>query len=103
MQKTINKGGDEMSNGATHSKESVRVKISEEILKKIIYADTHQEHDGESNSRLERLYEHTCNLRETQIYKLLQDFVAQMNDRLKMRRERMRVVDEGQGIYIELE
>lgn len=93
-----------MSNSTSNlGKEAVRVKINEEIMKKIIYADTYQENEAGKDSHSARLYEHTCNLRETQVYKLLQDYVAQMNEKLKMRRERMRVVDEGHGIYIELE
>ena len=93
-----------MSSGAKNlGKEPVRVKINEEIMKKIIFADTCQENEGNNDSRMERLYEHTCNLRETQIYKLLQNYVAQMNEKLKLRRECMRVVDEGKGIYLELE
>ena len=84
-------------------KDPVRVKIDENLLQKIINADTHQENTSSGDDVQKRHYEQMCNFRETQIYKLFQDIVNNFNSKLKTRREIIRLVDEGDGLHLELE
>ncbi len=85
---------------AIRSKPTIKVKLDEEIMNKIIKADSFNEVGGDESRR--KLYEHNCNLRELEIYKLFKKFVQQMNEKLKMRQEKMRLIEEGDGLYIEI-
>ena len=46
-------------------------------------------------------YQRTCALREHQVYRLMRSMVSQLNGRLKGRRERFKLVDEGDGLIVE--
>jgi hypothetical protein len=86
--------------GVSRSRTSVRVKLDAATLKKIIEADSYVDKDDDGDKRL---YEYNCNLRELETYNLLKKMVFAMNDQLKNRQERMRLIEEGDGLYVELE
>ncbi len=78
------------------------VEIDKTALKKIVEADSFQKMNVETKKKYEEMYEVNCNIRELQVYKLLQKMVADMNDLLKGKPEKLRLFDEGDGLYIEL-
>ncbi len=83
------------------SKMAVRVKLEAQTLQKIIEADSFVDKGGDDTSR--RLYEYNCNARELEVYNLLKKMVFDLNDGLKVRQERIRLIEEGDGLYIELD
>jgi hypothetical protein len=78
------------------------VEIDKEALKKIVEADSFLNMNIETKKKYQEVYDLNCNIRELQIYKLLQKMVADMNQLLKGRPERLRLFDEGEGLYLEL-
>ena len=68
---------------------NIRVQLDQKILHSLI------EGDGQSNEREQ-------NLREHQVYLLMRSVVSQFNERMKGRRERFKLIDEGEGLIIEL-
>ena len=80
----------------------VRVKVDESLMSDIIAADTCTEVQ-EMDKRLERIYEHNCNRRELKLYNLLRKMVQDFNSELSTTRIKMRLIEEGQGMYIEMD
>jgi hypothetical protein len=78
------------------------VEISKDALKKIIGADSFTKMSVETQKKYQDVYELNCNIRELQVYKLLQKMVADMNELLKGKPEKLRLFDEGNGFYLEL-
>ncbi len=76
----------------------IRVQPDPEILRDLIYAD-----GGEDlrDDRAKRLYAQSCQLREHQVHRLLRSIVQQFNARAKGRRERFKLVEEGDGPVLE--
>ena len=78
------------------------VEIDKGALKKIVEADSFLNMNAETKKKYEEMYEVNCNIRELQVYKLLQKMVADMNEVLKGKPEKLRLFDEGDGLYMEL-
>lgn len=78
------------------------VEIDKEALKKIVEADSFLNMNIETKKKYQEVYDLNCNIRELQVYKLLQKMVADMNQHLKGRPERLRLFDEGEGLFLEL-
>jgi len=78
------------------------VQIDTAALKKIIEADSFINMNAETRKKYEEVYELNCNIRELQVYKLLQKMVADMNGMLKGKPEKLRLFDEGEGLHLEL-
>lgn len=72
---------------------SISVRLDPEILRALIYGE-----DGKGKSDDDA--QQTA-LRELQVYRLLRHLVTEMNGKLKGRRERFKLVDEGEGLVIE--
>jgi hypothetical protein len=78
------------------------VEIDKEAMKKIVEADSFLNMNVETKKKYQEIYELNCNIRELQVYKLLQKMVADMNQHLKGRSEKLRLFDEGEGLFLEL-
>lgn len=78
---------------------TIRVQIDPEILHDLVYIEG-PEGEGR-DERTKQLYRQMCALREHQIYRLLRSIVSQFNQRLKGRRERLKIVEEGDGLILE--
>ena len=78
------------------------VEIDKGALKKIVEADSFLNMNAETKKKYQEVYELNCNIRELQVYKLLQKMVADMNHHLKGRSEKLRLFDEGEGLFLEL-
>ena len=78
------------------------VQIDKAALKKIIEADSFTNMNAETKKKYEEIYELNCNIRELQVFKLLQKMVADMNGLLKGKPEKLRIFDEGEGLFLEL-
>lgn len=78
------------------------VEINKEALKKIVEADSFTNMNVETKKKYMEVYELNCNIRELQVYKLLQKVVADMNELLKGKPEKLRLFDEGNGLFLEL-
>ncbi|MHC5067501.1 MAG: hypothetical protein ACYTF0_02810 [Planctomycetota bacterium] len=76
---------------------SIRVQLDPTILDDLICSDTPQPKAGQDRGD----YDRSCALREHQVYRLLRSVVSQFNTRLKGRRERFKLIDEGDGLIIE--
>jgi hypothetical protein len=84
------------SYGSNHA---IKVQLDPDIMQDLIFGT-----DGEVELRDERAritYERNCALREHQIYRLMRSLVSQFNGRLKGRRERFKLVEEGDGLVLE--
>lgn len=78
---------------------SIRVQLDPEILREIIYGpDSDREPRDEKERTKQQLM---CSLREHQVYRLMRHIVSQLNVRLKGRRERFKLVEEGEGLILE--
>jgi hypothetical protein len=80
----------------------IRVKIDEELMEAIIKADSFLESDTQDD-RARRVYEHNCNRRELKLYNLLRQVVGDTNAILRTTRIRLRIVEEGKGMYLEMD
>lgn len=78
------------------------VEIDKEAMKKIVEADSFLNMNVETKKKYQEVYDLNCNIRELQVYKLLQKMVADMNQHLKGRPEKLRLFDEGEGLFLEL-
>ncbi len=85
---------------AHHS--NVRIKVNETLLRDIIAADTFLEVE-EKDEKGTRVYEHNCNRRELKLYNLLRSVVHDFNKNLTSTRIKLRLVEEGSGLYIEMD
>ena len=66
----------------------IRVQLDQKIMRSLV------EGDGSGDEREQ-------NLREHQVYLLMRSVVSQFNERMKGRRERFKLIDEGDGLIIE--
>jgi len=80
----------------------VRVKIDEGLMKDVISSDTFLEAE-DADERAKRIYEHNCNRRELKLYNLLRKMVHDFNRELSSTRIRLRIVEEGEGLYLEMD
>ena len=80
----------------------VRIKVDEELLDAVKSADSALEMDLE-DEKLKRVYEHNCNRRELKLYNLLKQIVGDFNNSLSSTRIRMRIIEEGNGLYMEMD
>jgi hypothetical protein len=78
------------------------VEIDKAALQKIVEADTFSKMTSEEKKKYQDIYDLNCNIRELQVFKLLQKVVADMNGLLKGRPEKLRLFDEGNGLFLEL-
>ena len=78
---------------------AIRIQLDPEILKELIYAGGPDPDDR--SDRAKQAYQRECALREHQVYRLLRSIVSQFNGRLKGRRERFKLVEEGDGLIVE--
>ncbi len=76
------------------STNAIRVQLDHEILKELIYGDTEGTKGDPAHDRM-------CALREHHVYLLLRSIVSQLNSRLKGRREKFKLVEEGDGMALE--
>ena len=79
-----------------YSPHASRVQRDGEIMRELIYGDLDDKNPADQ-AKQERL----CALREHQVYRLLRSVVSQLNTRLKGRRERFKLVEEGDGLVLE--
>jgi len=78
---------------------AIRVQLDTEVLNELIYGDPNL---SEGSGKVDKqAYQRSCALREHQVYRLLRSVVSQFNGRLKGRRERFKLLDEGEGLIIE--
>ena len=78
------------------------VEIDKIALSKIVEADCFTNMNPETRKKYQDVYDLNCNIRELQVYKLLQKMVADMNELLKGKPEKLRLFDEGVGLFLEL-
>ena len=76
------------SYGGSHA---IRVTLDADILQDLIFGEPPDTRDEASRIA----YERNCALREHQVYRLMRSVVSQFNGRLKGRRERFKLVEEG--------
>lgn len=90
-----------MSEASSYSSgQSIRVQLDPEILHELIFgSDAPESGRGDERARID--YQRTCALREHQVYRLMRSLVSQFNGRLKGRRERFKLVEEGDGLVLE--
>jgi len=86
--------------GFTTGNNTIRVLLDADIMQELIYGDENPEAINNDRERLAA--ERKCALREHQLYRLMRSMVSQFNGRLKGRRERFKLVDEGNGLVIEI-
>jgi len=89
----------DVSYSAAANQKAIRVHLDADILKDLVYGEL-----AEADTRDERaraLLERNCALREHQVYRLLRSLVSQFNGKLKGRRERFKLIEEGEGLIIE--
>ena len=58
--------------------------------------------NAEEKKKHSDAFELNCNIREMLVYKLFQKMVAEMNEQLKGKPEKLRLFDEGDGLYLEI-
>lgn len=88
-----------MSEANFTSTNVIRVQLDSDVLRDLIHGDIveREPRDEKMRAALER----TCALREHQVYRLMRSMVQQLNSRLKGRRERFKLVEEGEGLILE--
>jgi hypothetical protein len=76
-----------------------RVRLDPEIMRELVYGgvDPAEGRDDKARATIER----TCSLRELQVYRLMRSIVGELNQRMKGRRERFKLVEEGEGLFLE--
>jgi hypothetical protein len=84
---------------STASQKAIRVHLDADILKDLVYGDLIDADAKDERARA--LLERQCALREHQVYRLLRSLVSQFNGKLKGRRERFKLIEEGDGLIIE--
>ncbi|MFA4985231.1 MAG: hypothetical protein WC712_01480 [Candidatus Brocadiia bacterium] len=80
----------------------IRVKIDEQLMREIIGADTYLELENK-DEKATRSYDHNCNRRELKLFNLLRTMVRDCNSELASTRLKMRIIEEGEGIYLEMD
>ena len=79
---------------------SVSVRLDPDILRDLIYGDDH----GDVRDEKQRIqFEKETSLREIQVYRLFKNLVSELNGKMKGRRERFKLVEEGDGLILEYE
>jgi hypothetical protein len=76
------------------------VRLDPDVLTELIYGGE-QERDRSRDPKAQADYEHTCALRELQVYRLMRSIVSEYNQKSKGRRERLKLVEEGDGLVLE--
>ncbi len=71
------------------------VRLDPDILNDLIYGGNNPEQTPDKTSTDQ------ANLRELQVYRLMRSIVSEFNTKLKGRRERFKLVEEGDGLIIE--
>lgn len=79
--------------------QAIRVALDQQILHDLIHGDTSEAELRDDKAR--KAYERLCALREHQVYLLMRDLVSQFNTRMKGRRDRFKLVEEGEGLTLE--
>ncbi|MFW5844745.1 MAG: hypothetical protein ACOCXJ_00805 [Planctomycetota bacterium] len=76
----------------------ITVKLDPDILNELVYGGTgHEPRDPAAQAE----YHRTCALRELLVYRLLRSIVSDFNGKMKGRRERLKLVEEGEGLVLE--
>ncbi len=78
---------------------SINVRLDPDILHDLIYGDDPQIDQRDEKARIQ--YEKLCSLREIQVYRLFKNLVSELNGKTKGRRERFKLVEEGDGLILE--
>jgi hypothetical protein len=78
---------------------TIKVRLDTDILRDLIYGDETIAESRDDKTRL--LREKDCSLREIQVYRLFKNLVSELNGKLKGRRERFKLVEEGDGLILE--
>ncbi|NRA38462.1 MAG: hypothetical protein HRU15_10005 [Planctomycetes bacterium] len=78
----------EVNYGAGNS--NIQIRLDPDILQDLIVGDGSAAGDDKNSS-----------LRELQVYRLFKHLVSDLNGKLKGRRERFKLVDEGDGLIFE--
>ena len=86
-------------NDTAYSANAIRVQLDPAILQDLIYGDSEDSEQLDDRSRV--AYDRTCALREHQVYRLMRSIVSQLNGRLRGRREKFKLVEEGEGLVLE--
>lgn len=79
---------------------NLTVRLDPDILDELIYGGESERNATRDPAR-QADYERTCALRELQVYRLMRSVVSEFNTKSKGRRERMKLVEEGEGLFIE--
>ena len=77
---------------------AITVKLDPDILHELIYGP-----DGEQsrNPAAQQDYNRTCALRELLVYRLMRSIVSDFNGKMRGRRDRLKLVEEGDGMVLE--
>ncbi len=78
---------------------TIKVRLDTDILHDLIYGDEPHLENRDDKSRV--AHEKDCSLREIQVYRLFKNLVSELNGKMKGRRERFKLVDEGDGLILE--
>jgi len=79
------------------------VAVDQKLFKGIIEMDALNSMPDDLRKKYHGLYLMACELRELRFYKLLRRVIAALNESaFKSKAEKLRLVDEGAGLYIEL-
>ena len=76
---------------------AITVKLDPDILHELIYGDGEAPREAAKAAEWQR----TCGLRELLMYRLLRQMVSDFNGKLRGRREKLKLVEEGDGLTIQ--
>lgn len=80
---------------------SISVRLDQDILHDLIYGD--EPRIDKKDDKAQAHYDKLCSLREIQVYRLFKNLVSELNGKTKGRRERFKLVEEGDGLILEYE
>lgn len=87
-----------MADANYHGGNAISVRLDPDILRDLIYGDNADEIRDEKQ-RIQ--FEKNSSLREIQVYRLFKNLVSELNGKMKGRRERFKLVEEGDGLILE--
>jgi hypothetical protein len=81
----------------TSSGTTIRVRLDAELMRELM-------NGGEEprDEKAKATHERNSQLRELLVYRLLRSVVGEFNTKLKGRRERFKLVEEGEGLFLEV-
>lgn len=83
-----------MNDVAYSASGTIRVRVDPEIMRELVG-------EGDGDAKDEKGRERQRSLREYQVYRLMRSIVTEFNQRAKGRRERFKLVEDGDGLFLE--